>query len=111
MLIKEITKDADKLLCLIYNDYLNDRADGKPKSIARYTGSSEEIFKRHLFSTLEDIDETCRELNRAGFLECLYADNMVCDTCLTDEAIVYMENRFPNRLKNVAEIWKELGIS
>lgn len=101
MLNKEITKDADKLICLIYQAYLEDRRNGIPKNLAKYAGSSKEIFERHLIWTLEDVDETCRELNRANFLEILYADNLVNDSYITDEALVYMENRFPNGLNEV----------
>ncbi len=101
MINEKITKDADKLICLIYQGYLEDRESGKSKIQAKQLGSSDDVFNRFLIDTAEDVAETCRELSRADFLHCTYADNIVYTATLTDDAIVYMENRFKNGLSEV----------
>ena len=50
---------------------------------------------------VEDVDETCRELDRAGYVDVLYADDMAYIVQLTDTAIIYMENRFKDGLVGV----------
>lgn len=102
----ELTKDADKLFCLIYKRYLEDIKSGKSKSSAKQTGSSKEILERHfknLELSFEDVDETCRELSRSGFLHCIYADDVVYHSEITDKGIIYMEQRFKNGLAGVVD--------
>ncbi|MNO32245.1 hypothetical protein D3C76_222310 [compost metagenome] len=99
-----ITKESDALLCLLYKDYLSKRKDGVPKSQARIFGSSEDI---HLNLTPKlspaDTDETCWELHRSGMVHCMGADAMAYLVQLTDEGVIYMENRFKDGLKEVLE--------
>ncbi|NMA65597.1 MAG: hypothetical protein GX957_05060 [Clostridiaceae bacterium] len=100
----ELTKDAEYLLCLMYKAYIEKRKSKIIKEDAKYTGSAENIHKELIPEWAEkDVAETCRELNRAGFLKCLYADNTVCDSHFTDKAIIYMENRFVTGLTSVLE--------
>ena len=51
----------------------------------------------------EDVDDTCRELSRANLLNCFWADNIAYNVILSDNAIIYMENRFKNGLTEVLE--------
>ena len=51
--------------------------------------------------SLGDTEETLWELHRAGFLVCKPADNTVHFAILTDDGIVYMENRFKDGLSEV----------
>lgn len=100
----ELTKDAEYLLCLMYKAYIEKRKNKVIKEDAKYTGSALNIHNKLIPEWVEeDVAETCRELDRAGFLKCLYADNTVCDSALTDKAIIYMENRFINGLTSVLE--------
>lgn len=100
----KLTKDSDYLLCSLYKNYLEKRSNGIPKSQASYAGSSEDM-QSNFFPKwcLEDVDETCRELDRAGMLYCLYADNVVYESTLSDQAIIYMENRFENKVNRVLD--------
>lgn len=99
-----LTKDSDKLLCLLYKSYLEKIKSGTPKSNAKTFGSSHAI---HDFFcpdwAFEDVDETCRQLSRAGLLDCFWADNIAYNTALSDAGIIYMENRFKNGLLSVAD--------
>lgn len=99
-----LTKDSDKLICLMYKQYLNDRKNGISKSIAKSFGSSHNIHEDLLSDwNFEDVDDTCRELSRAGLIQCIWADNIAYEVFLSDNGIIYMENRFKNGLSEVAD--------
>lgn len=98
----ELTKDSDKLICLMYKDYLEKRKSGITKSIAKNFGSSHDIHRRLCPKWIfEDVDDTCRELSRAGFIDCIWADNIAFHVRISDSAIMYLENRFKNGLLDV----------
>lgn len=100
----ELTKDAEKLICLLYKSYLQKRKSGISKSQATCFGSSHDIHEQLCPELIfEDVDDTCRELSRADLLNCLWADNIAYHVILSDSAIIYMENRFKNGLVEVLE--------
>lgn len=105
----QLTKDSDYLLCMLYKSYLEQRSSGIPKARAACVGSSVDI-QRNIFPKwcLDDVDATCRELDRAGMLHCLYADNIVYIATLSDQAIIYMENRFENKVNRVLDYIKKI---
>jgi len=83
---------------------MDKRKSGEAKYDAKFMGSSELIHKTLMSEwKYEDVDETCRELTRAEYVECLFADDVAQEVVLTDKAIVYMENRFINGLTDVLE--------
>ena len=83
----ELTKDADKVLCVIYKEYLEKRKSGVDKSSAKCFvfdfPDSKQVKMKHV-----DISETVCELSRLDMVT-LYIDG---GYKLTDAAIVYMEN-------------------
>ncbi len=99
---KELTREADALICLIYNAYMQKRKQGVSKGNAKMIGGSA-VIRNELMTkwSLEDVDETCRELGRSEFLDCVYSDDVVSESALTDSAIKYMENRFKNNAEEV----------
>ena len=100
----KLSKDADALICLIYKDYLDKRNSGISKSDAKMFGSSENIHNKIIPEwSLDDVDDTCRELDRSNFLSILYASNTCSEIFLTDDGIVYMENRFQDKIKNLID--------
>lgn len=100
----DLSHDADKLLCVLYKSFLEKRKNGISKSNAKVFGSSHNIHKELLPSWIfEDVDDTCRELSRNGFLNCLWGDDIAFQVSLSDTAIVYMENRFKHGLSEVAK--------
>lgn len=100
----ELTKDSEKLICLIYKDYLEKRKSGLSKSKANSFGSSHDIHEKLCPNWIfEDVDDTCRELSRCGLLDCFWADNIAYRVTLSDSGIIYMENRFKNGLLGVIE--------
>lgn len=107
----QLTKDADKLICLIYKDFLQKRKTGSSKSNASYFGSSHNIHEKLCPELLfEDVDDTCRELSRAGFINCLWADNIAYSVHLSDDGIIYMENRFKNGLAEVLDFIEKIKL-
>lgn len=95
----KLSKDADALICLIYKYYLELHDNGVSKSKAKYLGSSKDIHLKIIPEwSFEDVDDTCKELHSNNLLSVFYADNICYDVFLTDTGIVYMENRFHNKL-------------
>ena len=95
-----MTKDADKMLCCLYKEYLNRINAGSSKTSARaftgeYVTSDDILSKWHP----DDADATRNELKRAGYLKVYISGNFQ----LTDESICYMENRFKNGLYEVVD--------
>lgn len=99
-----LTKDADALICLLYKQYCQKRKDGISKDQAKFSGSSRDIQKNITPKwTPDDVDETCRELGRSGLLSIFYADDIAYENRLSDEAIIYMENRFKDGIDSVLD--------
>lgn len=95
-----LTKDADKLICLIYKDYLNRRESGMSKSSAKaYAERSDWPESLTKNFSVDDIRDTLRELKSVGFIRSYLYGGFA----LTDPAIAYMENRFPNGISQVLE--------
>lgn len=100
----KISKDADALICLIYKYYLESRNNGIDKSKAKFLGSSERINNNIIPAwSFENVEETCRELSRNSLLDIQYYDNVCGIVYLSDNGIVYMENRFPDKLKTLID--------
>lgn len=100
----ELSKDADALICLIYKHYLELRSAGNSKSTAKLLDSSKDIHKNIIPEwSFEDVDDTCRELHRQNLLNISYYDDICAIVELTDNGIVYMENRFSNKFKNLLD--------
>lgn len=100
----KLSRDADALICLIYKYYLESRNNGISKSNAKLLGSSEDINKNIApMWSFDDIEDTCRELDRSNLLLIQYADDICYNVIINDEAIVYMENRFKDKIKNVLD--------
>lgn len=97
-----LTKDADAMICVLYKEYVQRRKQGQTKRNARDFGGSELIHSQHMSRWApEDVEDTCRELSNIGLLECGFADEAIYSVILSDEGIVYMENRFKDGLSSV----------
>ena len=96
----QLTKDADKLICLIYKDFLTRRKNGVSKGAARDFPEPSQLPAAFLSElSVEDISETLLELKKAGFVKVfIYGDFQ-----LEDSGIIYMEQRFPNGISQVLD--------
>ncbi len=96
----ELTKDADKMICVIYKSYLQAKKNGCAKAEARRFDD----FALSEIPTFEswnprDISDTLQELKRKGLVK-IYITG---DFELSDSGIIYMENRFKNGLLEVTD--------
>ncbi len=104
MIKAELTKESDAMICVLYKNYLRRRKSGVSKFDAKYFSGSKEIHADLMPKwSFETVDETCRELSRAGFLDCFFSDDTTGEVFLTDAAIIYMENRFKNGISSFLE--------
>lgn len=105
----DLTKDGQYLLGKIYEEYLLNINNGVSKSNAKQIGSSHSVHKNLVPNELfDDVEETMRELGRAGYLKNSYADNIVYFSIITDKTIVYMENKFKNNVKSIVDFLSKL---
>ena len=99
-----LTKDADRLLVSLYRMYLEARKAGESRADSKHIGGSEVIQAKLMpHEARDDVDELCRELSRADYLSCVFADDTIYDSYLTDAAIIVLENRFKDGLLSVLD--------
>lgn len=98
-----LTKDAKKLLYILYKEYLNRRKHNVAKTRATDFDSASSVqFNFMPNELLEDVEEYMRELGRNDFLENFYADDTIYSCYLTDYAICTMETLPKDTLVSVA---------
>ena len=99
-----LTRDAEKLIALIYKQYLERRKNGAFREDAKSFGSSKELKDLlHLDAPIEDLDSFCYELSNYGYLSVLSADDTAYEITLTNAGIADLERRFTDGLKSVVE--------
>lgn len=91
----QLTNDTDKMLCLIYDEFLNRKKGGIPKREA-ICFSRPSVLQTEFLQGIheDDIYDSLIELANSGLIK-LYYD---CGFLLNDSAIIYMENRFSNKM-------------
>lgn len=95
---EQLTKDADRVLCSLYKEYLNRRKAGWSRAEAKDISVS--YFREtESFSNMpmDDVLDIMAELQRAGYVEADFNG----DGFLRDKTIIEMENRFKNGLTEV----------
>lgn len=102
--MNELSKDAEKLIRILYKEYLERIKKGLSKREAKMIDGSDYI-QRILINKWEksDIDDICRELDRNEYIQCEYGNGSVDKLILLDNTIVYMESRFRTGFKKVLE--------
>lgn len=100
-----LAQDADYLLCVLYDAYRDRRKVGEFAEDAVRFGGSEEIQAKYIPEwPTNDIDHAARILNKKGFLDCFFADDVLYGYCaISDDGLTYMENRFTDRLHGFAQ--------
>lgn len=100
----DITKDAKKLLLLMYKEYQSRRKKGMTRSSAMFFGGADTIKKDLLpDELLQDVDDYIRELHRAGYVTATYANNTVWLCELTTEAIMKIEKLPADTIRSIAD--------
>ena len=104
-MLSGLTKDALRLLAVIYREYQRRVDSGASIERAMMFGSSGDIQKDLLpKASVENVDHWCRELYSVQYLSGLFADGEFYFVQLTNLAIRDMENRFKDNLKGLAEL-------
>lgn len=98
MMSMELTKDADKFLCVLYKEYLQRRKSGIPRRGCKYF-SSEELKNLFPNDSFDDLMDYATELKKAFGV---FID-IVGGLSLSDQAVIFMENRFPNGIASVLD--------
>ena len=98
----KITRDADAFICVLYREYLTKRKSGLTIENSQSFGNDVEI-QSHLFPKwhLDDVTHLCWYLNEKNLLDVFPGDNRANAVRLSDDGIVYMENRFPDGIAQV----------
>lgn len=95
-----MTKDTEKFLCEIYQEYLRRRKSGMSKSEAVQFSRPEEMVNEFMQGNLpDDMHECIYELKKLNYVHAYITNSF----SLEDTAIIYMENRFKNGLKEVSD--------
>lgn len=96
----ELTKDADKVICCIYKEYLEKRKSGMSKSQAKeFDGNFYRNVKALSKWNDADVSDTLQELHDKK----LIFKNVFGDFELLDSAVTYMENRFKKGLEEITD--------
>ena len=97
-----LTRDADFLICVLYDAYCQRRKNGESRFDAKIFGGSDDVQTDYVQSwSTDDIDDAARELDRNDLVSCVYGDDTVCNILLQDEGISYMENRFGDNMEKL----------
>ncbi len=92
----ELTRDAQKVAAKIYKDYLH-RIDGGMIKTEAKKFSEEELTALLSNEQSQDFSEELQELIKAFS----FCTNIWDDITLSNDFIIYMENRFKNGMKEV----------
>lgn len=96
----ELTKDTDKLFCLIYKEYLNRKKCGFSRDFSISFECPETLQSDFLQEFhVNDIHSSIHELSRNNLIRRYTNDSFK----LSSAGIVYMENRFKNGIKEILE--------
>ena len=99
--MEDLTRDAYRLLCLIYDLYQSKVKSGMSKSQAKkfetnFYSSEKRLSKWHE----DDINSALNELTNKHYLK----TNILDEHTLTDQSIIKMENKFKNNASEILDI-------
>jgi hypothetical protein len=102
-----ITRDADAFICVLYREYLKSRKSGKTIEDSARFGDDARI-QETLFPKwqLDDVTHLCWYLAGKNLLRAYRGDNKANRVSLSEDGIVYMENRFP---EGISQLLSALG--
>lgn len=95
-----LTKLADKVICCIYKEFLERRKNGESLSDSGHFESDFYTSIPFLSKMQEsDIDTVLQELRKNGYIKL----SIIGSFRLTDDGLIYMENRFGDKAETVLE--------
>lgn len=97
-----ISNECDALLCVLYREYRTRRSHGVPIRQASYFRDDTSIRNNFMPLWLEDdVSEVCWRLVNHGLLFATPGDDKANNVTLTEEGIIYMEDRFDGQLERL----------
>ena len=97
-----ISNECDALLCVLYREYRTRRAHGVPISQASYFRDDSSIRENFMpLWPVDDVADVCWRLVNHGLLFATLGDDKANNVTLTEDGIIYMENRFDAQLEKV----------
>ena len=97
----DLTNEQKRLLVSMYQEVLS-RQPALSMEQANFFKNSDQFIE--LFSldmSSKYVSELCLKLKTKGYIACYRGDNLANDISLSDQTIIYMENKFKNGLKDV----------
>lgn len=92
------------MLFVFYKQYQSKRKNDVSKIKSKKIGSANTVHENLISGwSLEDIEDTMRELGRNDFLSNSYFDNTITDSYLTDYALSVMENQKKEIFLNITD--------
>lgn len=89
----ELTNDAKKAIRLFHKAYKKRLKEGSSFAKATCLGGSDRIQQELLPNwSMDRIDKVGGELGRNGLLSCMWADNILYNSSITDAGISYAQN-------------------
>lgn len=99
-----MTKEAKRILYLMYKEYLDRRDRGYSREEARFFGGSETILEQLIpNSTIEDVNDCLNELSTTGYLSLDHGDDYVEDCELLPPGVEKIENLSKNAFLSFAD--------
>lgn len=97
----ELTNDAKKAIRLFHKAYKKRLKEGSSFAKATCLGGSDRIQQELLPNwSMDRIDKVGGELGRNGLLSCMWADNILYNSSITDAGIAYCENYLKQKAIN-----------
>ena len=111
MFEKEITRDSEKVLGVLFTEYKNRRKQKISKSEAIRFNNSDSVHDKYFPNeNTEDIFDFCMELKSAELVTGIRADGTLYTLNLSDKGIVYMENKPKEFFSDIIKIIDSLKI-
>ena len=104
----DLTKEQKFLLVSMYKEVLS-RQPALSMEKANYFEDSNEVQALFMPPLSSDyVSDLCWKLQSKGYILCYPGDDLSNEIQLTDETIVYMENRFSNNIKELFNLLLKL---
>lgn len=104
----DLTKEQKKVLVSLYKEVLSRQPALSFDEANYFRDSNEVIDLLGLDCSSEHASDLCWKLKSKEYIYCEPGDDLANNISLTDETIIYMENRFKNGVKSLLDYLSKL---
>ena len=97
----DLTNEQKRLLVSMYQEVLSRQPALSMEQANSFKNSDQLIELFSLDMSSKNVSELCWKLKAKGYITCYRGDNLANDISLSDQTIIYMENKFKTGLKDV----------